>query len=137
MCVAEVDTVHQPLPHLSAFLLAPVQTKYFPAAHFSTLASNMLYNSSRAFCKHQRPVTGIHTRMFSLVLWCLHSSLVFYFNYWLTDYRSKPTMHRVQASPSQEDAAGFWKRFKQVLEEKLHRVMHRGFLTHAASLILF
>lgn len=46
-------------------------------------------------------------------------------------------MHRVQASPSQEDTASFWKRFKQVLEEKLHRVMHRGFLTHAASLILF
>lgn len=36
VCVAEVDTVHQPLPHLSAFLLAPVQTKYFPAAHFFT-----------------------------------------------------------------------------------------------------
>lgn len=93
----------------------------------------MLYNSSRAFCKHQRPVTGIHTR----TLWCLHSSLVFYLNYWLTDYKSEPTMHRVQASPSQEDTASFWKRFKQVLEEKLHRVMHRGFLTHAASLILF
>lgn len=71
VCVAEVDTLATSSSACFVLsLLAPVQKQYFPAAHFSTLVSNKLYEPSRASCKHCRvhspPVS--HMDLHNLVL---------------------------------------------------------------------